>query len=41
MVISAIHALLTVPGIGAMKTEDSLLVIANVPEQHASFQISN
>jgi Xaa-Pro aminopeptidase len=37
MVISAIHAPLAVPGIGAMKTEDTFLITSNLPEQLTTF----
>jgi Xaa-Pro aminopeptidase len=37
MVISAIHAALTIPNIGAIKTEDTFLVTSNAPEQLTKF----
>jgi Xaa-Pro aminopeptidase len=38
MVISAIHAPLAIPDIGAVKTEDTFLVTSNAPEQLTKFQ---
>jgi Xaa-Pro dipeptidase len=38
MVIAAIHAPLAIPGIGAIKTEDTFLVTSNAAEQLTSFR---
>ena len=38
MVIAAIHAPLAVPGIGAMKTEDTFLITSNLPEQLTTYR---
>jgi Xaa-Pro aminopeptidase len=37
MVISAIHAPLAVPDVGAIKTEDTFLITSNTPEQLTEF----
>jgi Xaa-Pro dipeptidase len=37
MVISAIHAPLAIPGIGAIKTEDTFLISSNEAEQLTKF----
>jgi Xaa-Pro aminopeptidase len=37
MVISAIHAPLAIPNIGAIKTEDTFLITSNAPEQLTKF----